>query len=188
MGFVGENTYLADNWNRLDFLVVATSILEYLPVDGVEVGFLRTFRVLRPLKSLNSVPELQRLVVSMMKALQPLMYTHKHACTRACANVCYVWLCMIPTRHLDLQNPATNRSVVMVLLFTFTIFGIAGVNLFGTNGAMHYRCRATPYPVTLDWNYGDDPADYACLSNYNGLSPEKTVVDCVPVWFPCAHA
>ena len=51
-----EGSYINDRWNKLDFLVVVTSLLtvddsSFLP----NVSSLRTFRVLRPLRSLSSV-------------------------------------------------------------------------------------------------------------------------------------
>jgi hypothetical protein len=104
MGFYGEGSYISEPWNRLDFIVVVTS-----GVPGVSA--LRTFRVLRPLKSLNAVPELQKIVKGILRAGAGIL------------------------------------DVGVVLLFVFTIFGIMGVNLFGTGGQMHRLCRATPFPV-----------------------------------------
>jgi len=55
LGVYGELSYFADSWNWLDFLVVVSSLVSLAP--GVaNVNFLRTFRVLRPLKSLRSLP------------------------------------------------------------------------------------------------------------------------------------
>jgi len=51
MGFVGPNTYLDDNWNWLDFIVVVSSLLQQLP-EMKNMSGLRTFRLFRPLRSL----------------------------------------------------------------------------------------------------------------------------------------
>eukprot|EP00618_Florenciella_parvula_P016960 CAMPEP_0119537720 /NCGR_PEP_ID=MMETSP1344-20130328/50317_1 /TAXON_ID=236787 /ORGANISM="Florenciella parvula, Strain CCMP2471" /LENGTH=1925 /DNA_ID=CAMNT_0007580327 /DNA_START=292 /DNA_END=6069 /DNA_ORIENTATION=+ len=72
-------------------------------------------------------------------------------------------------------------DVGVVLLFVFTIFGIMGVQLFGTSGAMHQQCRATPFPVTTDWTPGDDFYEFACLTEaVTGHDPLYTTVDCRP--------
>lgn len=51
---------------QLDFVVVVTGLLALDPSMG-SVSSIRTFRVLRPLKSLSVVPGLQKLVVGMLK-------------------------------------------------------------------------------------------------------------------------
>ena len=62
MGFISNTgSYINDRWNKLDFLVVITSLLtvddsSFLP----NVSSLRTFRVLRPLRSLSSVSDGRR--------------------------------------------------------------------------------------------------------------------------------
>jgi len=73
------DTYLRDSWNHLDFLVVITGFASLIP--GLpNVSVLRTFRVLRPLKSVagldgvkmvlvavtNSIPELLSVIVLLM--------------------------------------------------------------------------------------------------------------------------
>ena len=72
MGFIGKHTYLDDAWNKLDFVVVVTGLLALDPSMG-SVSSIRTFRVLRPLKSLSVVPGLQKLVVGMLKAVPELL-------------------------------------------------------------------------------------------------------------------
>ena len=128
MGFVGERgTYLDDNWNVLDFIVVITAWIPILKLDlGFNLGVIRTFRVLRPLKSVNSLPELQKIIISMLKAIPALM------------------------------------SVLVLLMFTYMVMGILGMQLF--SGKMHQRCRLTPFPVTADWEPGFDFLEYACLT------------------------
>jgi len=58
MGFViGPKTYLKDNWNILDFIIVFFSILTWIleAVAGKNVSFLRGFRALRALRPLRVV-------------------------------------------------------------------------------------------------------------------------------------
>lgn len=50
--FIGPGAYLHNGWNWIDFIVVITSLLQSLP-GMPNVSFLRTFRVLRPLRTLN---------------------------------------------------------------------------------------------------------------------------------------
>ena len=72
MGFYsGKGSYLRDSWNILDIFVVLTSIID-LAGSGLNVSILRTARVLRPLKSLNSLPKLRDLVKSLFASLPPL--------------------------------------------------------------------------------------------------------------------
>jgi hypothetical protein len=57
MGFVwGRGAYLRDAWNILDFVVVVAGVVEVVFPDAPNVSILRTFRVLRPLRSLSSLP------------------------------------------------------------------------------------------------------------------------------------
>lgn len=55
-GFILEQgCYLRDPWNWLDFIVVITALLNFLP--GMQnISGLRTFRIFRPLRSLSAFP------------------------------------------------------------------------------------------------------------------------------------
>ena len=65
---------MSDPWNVLDFVVVVTAWIPYLKIDmDVNLGAIRIFRVLRPLKSVNSLPELQKIIISMLKAIPSLL-------------------------------------------------------------------------------------------------------------------
>jgi len=56
MGFVfGEGTYLKNGWNLIDFTVVISSLLNFLP-STINFTAIRTLRVLKPLKNINSIP------------------------------------------------------------------------------------------------------------------------------------
>ena len=59
MGLViGEKTYLRDNWNRLDFIIVVfgviSMVIENIGMD-VDIEFVRAFRALRALRPLRVV-------------------------------------------------------------------------------------------------------------------------------------
>jgi hypothetical protein len=63
--------YLRDPWNILDFIVVLSGLFERT-AGGTGLGFLRLFRLLRPLRSLNAVPEMKILVKTVMSAFLKL--------------------------------------------------------------------------------------------------------------------
>ena len=72
LGFVLEiNTYLRDAWNVLDFIVVIIGWVGQAGA-GSNVSALRTIRLLRPLRTINKVPEMKILVNSIIKSL-PLL-------------------------------------------------------------------------------------------------------------------
>ncbi|CAK9057471.1 unnamed protein product [Durusdinium trenchii] len=74
-GFVlDETSYLRDAWNWLDFVVVVTGLLQVTNAMSSEegVGFLRMFRILRPLRSLNAVPQMKVLVNTVLSSIPRL--------------------------------------------------------------------------------------------------------------------
>ena len=72
-GFVfGDNAYLRTPWNGLDFIVVATGMLDFIPGYESQFGVLRTVRLLRPLKTITTIRSMRALVASLLSA-QTLM-------------------------------------------------------------------------------------------------------------------
>lgn len=68
-GFIAnKKAYLRDSWNIIDFFVVVTGIFEFLPFD-VNLRALRTFRIIRPLKSINAIPSMRHLVTTLIQSL-----------------------------------------------------------------------------------------------------------------------
>ena len=58
MGFYfGERTYLKDEWNILDFIIVLFSIITWIldNISDINVGFIKAFRALRALKPLRAL-------------------------------------------------------------------------------------------------------------------------------------
>jgi hypothetical protein len=49
-----EHTYLRDGWNIIDFFVVISSIMGFLP-GTVNFSAIRTIRILRPIRSVNAI-------------------------------------------------------------------------------------------------------------------------------------
>jgi hypothetical protein len=72
MGFIiGKGSYLRNAWNWLDFIVVITSLLEFLP-EMSNISGLRTFRLFRPLRNLTTVPSMRTLVGTLLSSLSQL--------------------------------------------------------------------------------------------------------------------
>ena len=62
LNIYGPNSYFYDSWNWLDFIVVVNSLIASAPTNIPSIKVLRTFRVLRPLKSLRFFPAVAEIV------------------------------------------------------------------------------------------------------------------------------
>lgn len=69
--FIEKNSYLRDPWNWLDFVVVLSALVAFL-LPGSSLSFLRVFKVLRPLRSLNKVPQMKMLVNTVLSSIPRL--------------------------------------------------------------------------------------------------------------------
>lgn len=66
MGFIiDKGSYLRDPWNWLDFLVVISSLLTEIPAMKSFSG-MRTFRLMRPLRSLTTMPSMRILISTLL--------------------------------------------------------------------------------------------------------------------------
>ena len=72
--FFGKHAYLKDAWNILDFVIVISGFLPYLLSGGGggNITALRSFRVLRPLRTISGVEGL-RVIVSSLITSMPLL-------------------------------------------------------------------------------------------------------------------
>lgn len=71
--FWDRNSYLRDAWNWLDFVVVLTAWASFVPGGAASgLGFFRVFRALRPLRSLNAVPQMKVLVNTVISSVPKL--------------------------------------------------------------------------------------------------------------------
>lgn len=77
--FIGPDTYLDDGWNRLDCFIVTVSLVDFvMSKAGVSGGLLsmlkicRMLRALRPLRAINKLPNLKRVVNTLVSALDPI--------------------------------------------------------------------------------------------------------------------
>lgn len=64
-------SYLRNGWNWLDFIVVVSGLAAAIP-GMPKITVLRLFRLMRPLRSLNAIPELKIQVSAMLAALPKL--------------------------------------------------------------------------------------------------------------------
>lgn len=73
-GFIiHKNSYLRDPWNWLDFAIVIIAIFDFLPqFEGSSFKAVRTFRVLRPLRSIKAVPSMKVLIGALLKSIPAL--------------------------------------------------------------------------------------------------------------------
>ena len=64
-------SYLRDAWNWLDFMVVVSSLLTQIP-QMKSVSGLRTFRLMRPLRSLTTMPTMKVLIGTLLESVTQL--------------------------------------------------------------------------------------------------------------------
>jgi len=72
MGLImDEGSYLREGWNKLDFFIVMSSIVD-MSLTGVDIPvikILRMLRTLRPLRFINHRVELKMIVVALMESV-----------------------------------------------------------------------------------------------------------------------
>ena len=72
-GFVMEDyCYLRDPWNWIDFLIVITGLLYFIPNFNVNINALRAFRLIRPLRTLSIFPSMRKFINSIFNCLNDL--------------------------------------------------------------------------------------------------------------------
>nr|XP_058144903.1 sodium channel protein type 11 subunit alpha [Dasypus novemcinctus] len=73
-GFIlDEFSFLRDPWNWLDFIVITTACVSYLPNSKINLLSLRTFRVFRPLKAISVVSGLKVIVGALLRSVKKLV-------------------------------------------------------------------------------------------------------------------
>lgn len=100
MGFViGEKSYLRDNWNRLDFIIVVFGIVSMILENignAADIDFIRAFRALR--------------------ALRPLRMVSKNEGIKTVVNAL-------------LHSIPSLLNVLLIIILFLLVFGILGVQL-----------------------------------------------------------
>lgn len=73
LGFIcNKGSYLRDAWNILDFTIISSGYLGKVMKGGANLSALRSFRVIRPLRTISSVQGLRVIVSSLINAI-PLL-------------------------------------------------------------------------------------------------------------------
>ena len=120
LGFIlDKNSYLKDNWNRLDFLIVSVSLFELQGslqvLTGEESGstlqffrVFRMFRTLRPLRFISHNVQMKLVINSLLDSISPIF------------------------------------NVLSIVLIIFFMFSISGMNLFLENYDTCYYANSSP--------------------------------------------
>lgn len=72
LGFaMDEGSYLRDSWNRLDFFIVTTSIIDMMltSTDIPALKVLRMLRMIRPLRVISHNPQLKMIVAALFESV-----------------------------------------------------------------------------------------------------------------------
>lgn len=72
LGFaMDEGSYLRDSWNKLDFFIVSTSIIDMMltNTDIPALKVLRMLRMIRPLRVISHNPELKMIVAALFESV-----------------------------------------------------------------------------------------------------------------------
>ena len=73
LGFIfNKGSYLRDAWNILDCVIVVSGYLPYFFKSGANISALRSFRVLRPLRTISGIEGLRVIVGALITSL-PLL-------------------------------------------------------------------------------------------------------------------
>ena len=76
LGFAfNKGAYLRDSWNLLDFIIVVSAYLQLIISSGANLSVLRSFRVLRPLRTISGIEGMRVIVTALMKAVTLLVDT-----------------------------------------------------------------------------------------------------------------
>jgi hypothetical protein len=71
--FMEEYSYLRDPWNWIDFIIVITGVLYFIPHFKLNVNSIGCFRLLRPLKVLSSIPSMRKFIHSLINCFYDLI-------------------------------------------------------------------------------------------------------------------
>uniref|UniRef100_A0A8C7AAV4 Sodium channel protein n=1 Tax=Neovison vison TaxID=452646 RepID=A0A8C7AAV4_NEOVI len=115
---VGEFTFLRDPWNWLDFVVIVFAYVTEF-VDLGNVSALRTFRVLRALKTISVIPGLKTIVGALIQSVKKL--SDVMILTVFCLSVFALiglQLFMGNLKHKCLRDPLENNETLESIIDT----------------------------------------------------------------------
>ena len=64
--------FFADGWNKLDFVIVLSGYMVFIPGETINTSVFRTVRVLRPLRSIGMMPGVRILIDALIMSLPGL--------------------------------------------------------------------------------------------------------------------
>lgn len=68
-----KSSYFRDGWNIMDFIIVITAIIDLLPIQSSSsLRTIKTFRAIRPLRSINTNAHMKKLVNILLKSIPKL--------------------------------------------------------------------------------------------------------------------
>ena len=77
--FVGQNAYLKNKWNIIDFFLVIISLIDFSVMIQLTaktssniLRLLRILRTLRPLRFINKDPGLKLVIITLIKSIRPI--------------------------------------------------------------------------------------------------------------------
>lgn len=65
----GNHTYIQDNWNKLDFVIVCFSFLDLMPFFSANILVIRMLRLFRPLKTMSLLPSMKKFITTLLNSL-----------------------------------------------------------------------------------------------------------------------
>ena len=65
--------YMKSAWNILDFVCIIVGVMEFTPLNVDTILMIRTLRVLKPLRSIKTFPNLRKLIQCMLASLFGLL-------------------------------------------------------------------------------------------------------------------
>ena len=149
-GFVlGEGSYLKDNWNRIDFVIVVVSIIDLQNLISKYTGKTTS-------SSLNFLK-----VLRLLRTLRPLRFISHN-----------VQLKIIITALLDSIGPIANVLIIVIIILI--IFSIIGMNLFyELYHTCYIRNSITPFAPVLNFT---DYLNFTNPQDYNKIISLQEVV------------
>ena len=108
---LGFSEYFSQKWNILDFIVVLESIFSLLFSSSINISFLRVFRVVRPLRTINRLKNLRVVVNAVFESMLGMGYILTMLGT-------FIFLCAMIANMLwaeILHNQCVNEATGVVL-------------------------------------------------------------------------
>lgn len=178
MGFVlGPGTYLSNAWNILDFIVVVTGLLDATNLVTTGVGFLRLFRLLRPLRTFSAIPPMKNMISTIINAMGALVYV---------MTLLIFVILLFGIIMSELFSGALNsRCRLNNLPLQIPRVDLATASLMGWNSTAPYNCMDAQLLPHI-YQYSNCSADATELFWHRLWSPNGLVIkfyDNVDAWY-----